>query len=86
MYCGQRRGFLVAVGALITLPLAAGAQQAAKVARIGYLTLGSHESPEMRALVDAFRQGLLEHGYVEGKNIVAGIEVGEVLPNVAAHG
>ena len=70
MDCGRRREFLVAVGALLARPLAAGAQQAGKVARIGYLTIGSVETPEMRAGVDAFRQGLLEHGYVEGKNFL----------------
>ena len=42
------------------------AQQAKKVPRIGYLALGTL-SP-YRA--DAFRQGLRQLGYVEGKNIV----------------
>ena len=31
---------------------------------------GSLESPETRALLDAFREGLRERGYVEGQNIV----------------
>jgi putative ABC transport system substrate-binding protein len=55
---------------LLTAPLAAHAQQRAKVARIGYLVIGALESPETRALLDAFRQGLRERGYVEGQNIV----------------
>src|SRR5262249_33479619 len=42
----------------------------AKVPRIGYLTTASLDSPEARALLDAFRQGLRERGYVEGRNIV----------------
>jgi putative ABC transport system substrate-binding protein len=46
------------------------AQQPKKVPRIGYLVTGSLDSPETRALLDAFRQGLREHGYVEGQNIV----------------
>src|SRR5215472_8031238 len=41
------------------------AQQPTKVPRIGYLT-GSATNPR----IDAFRQGLRELGYVEGKNIV----------------
>jgi putative tryptophan/tyrosine transport system substrate-binding protein len=51
-------------------PRAARAQQGAKVARIGYLVAFSLESPEGRPMVDAFRQGLRERGYVEGQNIV----------------
>jgi putative ABC transport system substrate-binding protein len=44
------------------------AQQPAKISRIGYL-----EAPPASANLDrieAFRQGLRELGYVEGKNIV----------------
>ncbi len=44
------------------------AQQAKKVPRIGYLTVASLSSNVAR--VEAFRQGLRELGYVEGKNIV----------------
>jgi putative ABC transport system substrate-binding protein len=57
-------------GSLLAAPRAAGAQQPAKVPRIGYLVTGSPESPETRAVLAAFRQGLREHGYVEGQNIV----------------
>src|SRR5512132_3094948 len=44
------------------------AQQPTKIPRIGYLTAGSRAAQSMR--IDAFRQGLRELGYVEGKNIV----------------
>jgi ABC-type uncharacterized transport system substrate-binding protein len=65
------RSGIVGVLALVLLaPLAAGAQQPVKVARIGYLLTGSLESPETQAALGAFRQGLREHGYVEGQNIV----------------
>jgi ABC-type uncharacterized transport system substrate-binding protein len=40
------------------------------VYRIGYLLPGSLESPETRVILEALRQGLREHGYVEGQNIV----------------
>jgi putative tryptophan/tyrosine transport system substrate-binding protein len=46
----------------------ASAQQPAKVPRIGFLT-GSSLSSQL-ARNEAFRQGLRELGYVEGKNIV----------------
>ena len=67
-----RRAFVrgVAICFAAVLPLAAGAQQAVKGARIGQLDFGSLESPEVRVLHDAFRQGLRELGYVEGQNIV----------------
>ena len=52
---------------LATVPLAQ-AEQAQKVPRIGYL-IASTPSVIARRL-DAFRQGLRELGYVEGKNIV----------------
>jgi putative ABC transport system substrate-binding protein len=58
---------LTLCASLFALSLSADAQQTAKVPRIGYLT-GSSLSASARA--DAFRQGLRERGYVEGKNIV----------------
>jgi putative ABC transport system substrate-binding protein len=53
---------------LLVAPLAAEAQQAPKVYRIGYLSyLGCSDDPFLR---DPFRQGLRELGYVEGRNII----------------
>jgi ABC-type uncharacterized transport system substrate-binding protein len=67
----KRREFITLLGgAAAAWPVAARAQQAAKVARIGCIVTGSLESPEQRATVDAFRQGLRERGYVEGQNII----------------
>ena len=64
-----RRTFLAGAGAvLLAAPLAAAAQQAGKVHRIGYLTAGSvTANPHV---LEAFRQGLRELGWVEGQNIV----------------
>lgn len=60
-------GFVLAA---LILPLlqSAGAQQAEKVPRIGYLS-GSPPS-SIAERIEAFRQGLRELGYMEGKNIV----------------
>ena len=44
------------------------AQPREKVPRVGYLGLGSHD-PLRQRLLEAFRQGLRELGYVEGQNI-----------------
>jgi putative ABC transport system substrate-binding protein len=66
----RRREFLGMLwGAPAAWPLAARAQTA-KVARIGYLITGALESPETRINRDAFRLGLTELGYIEGRNIV----------------
>ena len=64
----ERRTFLaIASGSLLTMPLAAEAQQAAKVARIGYLSIDVAGSVHLR---EAFLQGLRDLGYVEGRNVV----------------
>jgi ABC-type uncharacterized transport system substrate-binding protein len=65
----DRRAFFgTLAGGLLAIPLAAQAQQAAKIARIGYLgtTLAAYPpNPQ-----DPFRQGLRDLGYVEGRNLV----------------
>ena len=61
--------FCVVLGALlIALCFPAHAQQPTKIPRIGFLNATS--SSTMSARIEAFRQGLRELGYVEGKNIV----------------
>ncbi len=53
---------------LFALSFPAAAQQTKKVPRIGFLTANSPSA--ISARVEAFRQGLRELGYMEGKNIV----------------
>jgi putative ABC transport system substrate-binding protein len=67
----DRRRFasLVALGCA-GAPLLSVAQRVAKVPRIGFLSYPSFETPQVQALVEAARQGLREHGYLEGKNTV----------------
>jgi putative tryptophan/tyrosine transport system substrate-binding protein len=67
-------------------PLVAEAQQTAKVARIGYLSINLAAAPPN--MHEAFRQGLRDLGYVEGRDVVidyrdAGGKV-ERLPALAA--
>src|SRR3974390_1015041 len=62
----RRREFIIVFGGAAALwPFAAYAQQAAKLYRIGIL------SPELPppGFLDAFRQGLRDLGYVEGRDI-----------------
>jgi putative tryptophan/tyrosine transport system substrate-binding protein len=65
----DRRAFASgAVGTLLAGVFPAHAQPANKVPRIGVLHPGTPASSPQS--VEAFRQGLREHGYEEGKNIV----------------
>jgi len=64
-----RRQLLAALAAALAVrPLRGGAQTSAGVPHIGYLSLGSPRSNG--AFLDAFRDGLRELGYVDGRNIV----------------
>ena len=82
-----RREFLgTLAGALLAAPLAAGAQQAGKVRRIGYLDMGS--AARSRPYFEAFRQGLHDLGWVEGQNIAVDVRFADgkadQLPTLAA--
>ena len=57
---------------ILLLTLQAGvavAQPASKVPRIGYISPGSPSNQARVARLEAFRQGLREQGYVDGRNI-----------------
>ena len=56
-------------GGLLAAPLAAEAQPAGKVYRIGWLASKLLTDPETQALAEAFAQGLRSHGWIEGENI-----------------
>ena len=62
----RRRDFITLFGGAATWPLAARAQQAPS-AVIGFLGLTSES--EWAKFVSAFRNGLAETGYVEGRNL-----------------
>ena len=81
------RKLIAALAALVLVSLlahTAEAQQAGKVYRIGYLAARSALEPRD----EAFRQGLRDLGYVEGKNIIIEYRFGggkrEQIPNLAA--
>ena len=63
-------GALALVLLLLVYPLAAAAQQAPKVPRIGYLSVARAEAEAEKSRVLAFQQGLRQLGYVEGENIL----------------
>jgi putative ABC transport system substrate-binding protein len=63
----NRRAFITGLGAVLAAPLGAEAQQLAKVWRVGVLSPGAPFVPA--DVFDAFRQGLGDRGYVEGRNL-----------------
>ena len=72
--------------AMLLAPLGAAAQQPGKVPRIGYFSAGSPSGAPH--LLEAFRKGLRELGWVEGQNIVIDYRFAEGrfdrLPDLAA--
>ena len=82
----DRRAFIgTLAGGLLAAPLAAVAQQTAKVARVGHL------SPDLATrshLYEALLQGLRDLGYVEGRNVAIEVRDAEGklerLPALAA--
>jgi putative ABC transport system substrate-binding protein len=65
----RRRQFISTLGlATFVLPLAARAQQSAKIPLVGYLTGDSLSADLPRR--NSFRQGLRELGYIEGQSIL----------------
>jgi putative tryptophan/tyrosine transport system substrate-binding protein len=60
----RRRFLLTSLAGVLAAPLAAGAQGTGKVYRVGVL------SPVDDSQWETFRQGLRDHGYVEGQTIV----------------
>src|SRR5262245_53718375 len=65
---GRRRFITALAGCLLAAPLAAEAQQAGKVYRIGFLSGSS--AVAARSYVEQFLLGLRELGYVEGQSII----------------
>jgi putative ABC transport system substrate-binding protein len=62
----RRRDFIAGLGSAAAWPVVAGAQQPA-VPVVGFLNSGSQD--RYSPLLDAFRQGLKDGGYVEGRNV-----------------
>jgi putative ABC transport system substrate-binding protein len=61
----NRKIFVFALGAML-FALCHYAQAQSKIPRVGILFMGGRDQPHL----EAFKQGLREHGYSEGKNII----------------
>jgi len=70
----ERRTFLGAVaGGLLATPLAAGAQQAGKVYRVGFILISpvaTIKSDPTNPINSAFRSEMRDRGYIEGQNLI----------------
>jgi ABC-type uncharacterized transport system substrate-binding protein len=64
----KRRNFLSLIGGAAAWPVVARAQQAVKVARIGWMSRGNATVND--PTINAFRQGMRELGYVEGQSFL----------------
>jgi putative tryptophan/tyrosine transport system substrate-binding protein len=65
----RRREFIAGLGSAAAWPLAARAQQGDRARHVGVLMNVVQEDPGGPADVTAFRQGLAELGWIEGRNI-----------------
>src|SRR5438093_13076706 len=86
MWCSTVWCIVTLTLSLLAAPLAADAQQAGKVPRIGFL--GVTSPSDRPSHLEAFRQRLRELGWVEGQNIVIDYRFAEYrydrLPDLAA--
>jgi putative ABC transport system substrate-binding protein len=87
----RRLGFIVRLAiALLAVGVAGppvGAQQVSRIAKIGMLFATTRAAVAQAQLMDEFRQGLRDHGHVEGKDFVLEIRYAEAgverLPELA---
>jgi putative tryptophan/tyrosine transport system substrate-binding protein len=66
---GRRQFISVALGGAAAWPLAARAQQGERIRRIGALFGVTLDNPDVQARYAAFRQGLQQLGWTEGRNL-----------------
>jgi putative ABC transport system substrate-binding protein len=81
----QRRELIVTLGSVAAWPIAARAQQPAKVPRVGIL---SPAASETAGTLTAFREGIRDLGYIEGETIALDFRLSkgimDALPALAA--
>jgi putative ABC transport system substrate-binding protein len=65
----RRREFITLLGGAAAWPLAARAQQGARVRRIGVLINGDEDDPVRQTFVSAFTKALADLGWTDGRNV-----------------
>jgi putative ABC transport system substrate-binding protein len=74
----SRRAFLAGSATVLAIPLAAPAQQAGRVYRIGFVSLGAR--PTQHGMWHTLVETLREQNYVEGQNLVVRLAFAEGKP------
>jgi putative ABC transport system substrate-binding protein len=97
----RRREFIATLGGAAAWPVAARAQQGARIRRIGIILSGREVDKEMQARVAALREGLKGLGWIEGRGYqfefrwpgidperieTAAVEMQQTLPDVIVVG
>jgi putative ABC transport system substrate-binding protein len=65
----KRREFITLLGGAAAWPLVAAAQQTDRVRRVGALGALAADDPEGQARLAAFREGLQQFGWIDGRNV-----------------
>ena len=65
----RRRDFITLLSGAAAWPLAARAQQGARIRRIGVLIEGDENDPDGKLRVSAFAQALTDLGWTDGRNV-----------------
>ena len=76
--CLRRREFIAGLGGAAAWPLAARAQQADRVRRIGVLMGLDENDPVAKTYVSAFTQALADLGWTDGRNVRMDVRWGRV--------
>jgi putative ABC transport system substrate-binding protein len=76
----RRRNFLLIAGAILAAPVTGIAQQQGKIWRIGHLAQGYSVDRTEASILEGFRHGLRDLGYVEGQNLIIEYRWGELIP------
>jgi putative ABC transport system substrate-binding protein len=81
----RRREFITLLGGAAAWPLAARAQQAERMRRIGVLMGFAESDPEWNARLAAFRAALQELGWTDGRNVRIDTRWAVADPNPSTH-
>jgi putative ABC transport system substrate-binding protein len=65
----RRREFIAGLGSAAAWPLAGRTQPAERMRRIGVLSGGNENDPELKPRRSAFTQALAELGWIDGRNV-----------------
>jgi putative ABC transport system substrate-binding protein len=65
----RRREFIAGIGSAAVWPVTARGQQPNRVRQVGMLVGAAADDPQAQALIVAFRQGMEERGWREGRNL-----------------